>query len=180
MKTNDLLKLLTAVGESDIALSKENEVLLEEAIDFAVNHKSPYSELAGLMPLLDLPSRDGKHPFTAWNEDIVAYFISEDMMMCNSRKYLNNKGEVQGETIVLFIIVSDTFYYASADAEPISYKELLPLYLLYREHGYIGITHWAVEKRGQLPLERYCKELKEAGLWTEEMQLLENRAEGKL
>jgi len=47
------------------------------------------------------------------------------------------------------LLLSDVFYYASADSETIPEREILPLWQLYLSYGWRGLMAWAQNKRGQ-------------------------------
>ena len=78
----------------------------------------------------------------------------------------------------LYVNCNDTFYYASADAEPlplIGFGEDGPFWELYdlvRIYGGLGAIKWSALRRGMVPLETYVREMAEAGLWCEKMEAL--------
>lgn len=80
-------------------------------------------------------------------------------------------------TVGLYVLCSDTFAYACADSEPIppvGFGQDEPFWRLYdlvRKHGCQGATAWCVERRQTRPIEPVVRHLKEAGLWTNEMEL---------
>lgn len=91
-------------------------------------------------------------------------------------------------TCGLFVNCSDTFFYASADAEPIppvGFNQdpiFWELYDLVREHDYLGATKWCSLRRGILPLKKYQDRMVEAGLWCDKLEAIkakkENETEG--
>ena len=104
-------------------------------------------------------------------EEMLQYLLEEDVLFSNSREYLCSDGKTKcSETIVLFVLVSDTFAYACADAEEITMKELPVLCKNYCEHGYLGVIVWAAKKRKETPIDPWIKDLKEKDLWDEELE----------
>jgi len=76
----------------------------------------------------------------------------------------------------LFVLASDTFYWACADAEDLpTWPEmedgspLWNLYDLFRAHGHSGVTIWLVQQRKQRPIAPIVERLKANGLWSDEM-----------
>ena len=110
------------------------------------------------------PDADGDRLCTA--EAIALLILDECVIALNA----NGPDKVAG----LYVHISDTFYYASADGEPIPVFDavdnapLWRLYDLYREHGADGATLWVMERRKRQPLEQYRERLKAAGLWRPE------------
>ncbi len=76
----------------------------------------------------------------------------------------------------LFVICNDTFYPASADAEPLptvgfgNDDAIWSLYDLVREHGYLGSVKWCSIMRGQRPLDNYIMDMKAKGIWCEKLE----------
>lgn len=50
------------------------------------------------------------------------------------------------------LLMNDTFYYASADAEPVGYDEWPAVKKIYEDHGNEGLIAWAALRRGHEPL----------------------------
>lgn len=165
MKTNNLIELLSKVKDNSHYLDDR----LKKILDTALEEFGTGGEAVCLFPFY----KEDSESFC--EEEALAYLLSEEVVFCNSRKFVGYGGKVEEETIVIFVILNDTFYYASADAEPIRLSELQNLYELYKEHKYTGIVKWATEKRGILPISHYRRQLREADLWSLEMQILENR-----
>ena len=106
-----------------------------------------------------------------WDEEgILQYFLNKEIVFINQRRYLHPEClETGGETIVLFVNISDTFGYSCADGEDITRKDLPILFKLYKEYGYLGVVKWASKKRKRKPIKEYIEMLKEEELWEEDM-----------
>jgi hypothetical protein len=105
------------------------------------------------------------------------------LILDNHVVMLNQKGGCG-----LFVNCSDTFFYATADAEPIppvgfgNDDIFWELYDLVRKNGYIGAAKWCSLRRGILPIKRYQDRMVEAGLWCDKLEAIkvkkENETEG--
>ena len=105
-------------------------------------------------------------------EGMVLYLLQKGRLLCNGRKYLDEKGVVYPETIVLFLICNDTFGWACADAEEIAYNELPELYKAVKADERYGDTKWVCKKRNLQPQQPLIEIMKEAGVWDEAMEAL--------
>lgn len=78
----------------------------------------------------------------------------------------------------LYLLCSDTFGYALADAEPVIEgdfeleSELGKLFLEWKNDSLYGPVRWVAKKRGALPLPAIVEKMKERGLWDEEMEAI--------
>ncbi len=118
------------------------------------------------------------HTYRFGTETAMALLLLEEHVIM-----LNANG-----TCGLFVNCSDTFFYASADAEPIppvGFNQdpiFWELYDLVREHDYLGATKWCSLRRGILPLKKYQDRMVEAGLWCDKLEAIkvkkENETEG--
>lgn len=54
--------------------------------------------------------------------------------------------------VVMFLNFSDTFGYASADAERVTLDDLPEIARLWQQHGYYGTVAWAAQKRREEPV----------------------------
>ena len=78
----------------------------------------------------------------------------------------------------LFVACSDVFYTSCADAEPIppvgfGKDEIFwELYDLVRSHGGIGSIKWCAIRRNARPLKKYIDQMRDEGLWCENMEAL--------
>jgi len=101
--------------------------------------------------------------------DIIIELLKEKIVGVNYMRYLYwGSNEVDGQTLVMFVICSELFY-LGADAEDIKdEKGLFELYDLYKKHKSSGVDIWAIKKRKEKPLKSIENSLKEQGLWLEE------------
>ena len=119
--------------------------------------------------LLSNTERAFNHRFG--EEQAMALLILEEYVVM-----LNAKGQCG-----LFVNCSDTFYYASADAEPIppvgfGKDEIFwELYDLVRLHGGIGAIKWCAIRRNARPLKKYLDQIRDEGIWCERMETLPER-----
>ena len=119
--------------------------------------------------LLSNTERAFNHRFG--EEQAMALLILEEYVVM-----LNAKGQCG-----LFVNCSDTFYYASADAEPIppvgfGKDEIFwELYDLVRLHGGIGAIKWCAIRRNARPLKKYLDQIRDEGIWCERMEALPER-----
>lgn len=116
----------------------------------------------------------------AVDKDLVEYgpfwaAFDEEQFDCDSidarvaHLLINDVLMIGGEEATLNVVCSDTFYYASADCEPISSGEIHELYKLWRADPMWGPTWWCVKKRNMRPLAKYQKVLGELGYPVDEV-----------
>lgn len=105
-------------------------------------------------------------------EGIVSYLLDEDVLFCNSIELNEKKYGKKDETIVLFVLCSDIWMWACADAEPIGYDKLPELCEMYMEDKCWGVTKWACKKRNMRPQKPIREGMKRDGVWDEEMDNL--------
>jgi len=112
--------------------------------------------------------RDDEIFFTIEDEEycaeelILAKLLIEDVIFANQRQIKEFNNET---TIILFVVMNDTFYYSCADADSIALEELPNLYRLYKKHGINGVTAWAIPKRKMRPLKPIEDSMREDGSW---------------
>jgi hypothetical protein len=116
-----------------------------------------------------------------WNESALAELLANDILFANSRKYVQQPWpgqpnpetpEICEETIVLFVICNDLFYWASADLEHLSLDQVKPLYEAWRKKGHFGVDEWCCLRRQMRPQTPLEKRWREEGLWTEALEAL--------
>lgn len=86
------------------------------------------------------------------NEEMFAFLLLKGVVFINSRKYLDLEEKPQKETIVAFVLCSDTFAPCCADAEEVTTTELPELFEMYMKDTSYGPTKWACKKRGKRPM----------------------------
>jgi hypothetical protein len=107
------------------------------------------------------------------NDEIVSELLKEGLLFVNFRDYTPNKYDGHGgRTIVLFMICSDTFAHAYADAEDVENdEELRKLYKYFLMNNKWGPTQWVIEKRKRKVIESTKKKMVEEGVWKEEYEI---------
>ena len=123
--------------------------------------------------ILDLFSEETDDDFN--ENDALALLLINDVIILNENWWQKEWPEEAKKTFALAVNCSDTFYYASADAEDLLYSELKDLYLHYKVDPAWGPTIWCCKKRNMLPMDALVKEIAAAGNWNlSEMKLNEN------
>src|ERR1700757_4776951 len=56
----------------------------------------------------------------------------------------------------LFLIMNDTFAFATSDAEEVPFENLIEVRALYDKFGSHGLTAWVAKKRNQQPIHCSC------------------------
>ncbi len=113
-----------------------------------------------------------------WHEEmLLSYLLDENLVFCNSRKFLCIDGTVQPYTTVVFAVCNDVFEWGTADAEPIIPDEFHKLYELYKENRDWGATKWACKKRNLQPQLPIVEGMKKDGYWDEELESLRKNKE---
>lgn len=101
--------------------------------------------------------------------DVIIELLNEKVLVINYMRYLYwGSNEVDGQTLIIFVICNELFY-LGADAEDITdKKDLFELYDLFKKHKNSGVDIWAIKKRKEKPLKSIENSLKKKGLWLEE------------
>lgn len=72
-------------------------------------------------------------------------------------------GEEEGSKGTLVINVNDTFGYACADSEDMTFNDINPVYELYKDFGYDGVVAWVAKNRNEDPIKpRMTEKYKQA------------------
>lgn len=69
------------------------------------------------------------------------------------------------KTVSLNVNCSDTFAYASADAEEVSFRELQDLFIHWLKDKEYGSMVWCAKKRNEMPLKPHVDNIQAMGLW---------------
>lgn len=119
----------------------------------------------------------------------LSILLKEGVLFSNSRDYVewdkweqDNLGKfkhsdtyhVEGETIVLFVLCNDLFWWACADGEKLKINEVGELYRAWRKEGRVGVDKWCCKKRNMKPQKPIRDGMKECGTWEEWMDKLED------
>ena len=105
------------------------------------------------------------------NEELACARLLDDGVLMVHQHFLDG-------TIALSVGCNDTFYLASADCEHVTSNDGDPgdgLYRLYEmwesDHRW-GAVKWVALRRKLRPLPRWVEKMKEAGVWSEELEAL--------
>lgn len=74
------------------------------------------------------------------------------------------------QTIGVAVMCNDVFGYACADAEEVPYGDILDVWKAQKNNPIYGVLIWLIHRRKCKPIQPHIDSLKEAGLWTEEME----------
>ncbi len=77
-----------------------------------------------------------------------------------------------GQPTTLWVNCNDLFYWACADAEEATLEELPALAAEIERNALWGSSIWACKHRGEPPQEPVVRRMKEAGVWSDELQKL--------
>jgi len=112
-----------------------------------------------------------------WDKELLlAYLLKEELVFCNSRKYVELNGDIKPSTTVIFALCNDVFAWACADCEPILPSEYPELYELNEENNKWGPTKWACKKRNLQPQSPIVRDMKKDGYWDKEMDSLKKNS----
>jgi hypothetical protein len=106
------------------------------------------------------------------------------LLLPNSPIFLSNVGSDKDETVGVYLMCSDTFYWGCADGESLKENDyewdsdIIQLFDRLLENPKWGDTYWVCLKRWMRPQRPLIKMMKEAGAWTDEMENLPVRENG--
>lgn len=104
------------------------------------------------------------------NQILAALLLTEDAFINDWPIDIHGKKQ---HNIAAMICCNDVFWWATADAEPITCDELVPLYKLWREWGWHGLVKWVCLKRKMQPQIALVNEMKEHNHWDSELEVLD-------
>jgi hypothetical protein len=96
-------------------------------------------------------------------EEMLAYLLIEGDCFLNDGWW--EESWHKGRTTI-HVNCNDTFSYASADAEDISYSEISELYEFVKKDNKLGSMAWCIKKRKVKPIPERCKQIDASGIWT--------------
>ena len=91
----------------------------------------------------------------------LAYLLKKEVVFLNSRWWRNE----DKEQISVAVNCNDVFAWGCADAEPLPYIQIRPLYERVIKDPDWGAAKWCIEQRGQMPQKPVENAIKKAGLW---------------
>lgn len=117
-------------------------------------------------------TKSGEYFFFA--DKALMYLLQKNVLVFGSiwhpDKDMNEPGAFLG--IGLEVFCNDTFYWASADGEDFGWNDIEEIYWLYKDHGVNGVVAWIAKKRKLQPLPEVKKEMKQEGIWDDDLEKL--------
>lgn len=98
-----------------------------------------------------------------YEEGMLSYLLEEDVLFCND--IIDSEGD---RCLVLYVLTSDIWMWACADAEGITLDELPELCKMYMEDKSWGLVKWACKKRGMRPQKPIRDDMIRDSVWDEE------------
>ena len=106
-------------------------------------------------------------------DEALAQMLSDGYLFANARPYAMKVGEpAAGQTVVLFVICSDTFAWGCADAEELPFNQIEPLYQSILKHPVWGAAIWCCKRRGEQPQRPVRAKMQAAGVWDDSLEAL--------
>ena len=99
----------------------------------------------------------------------LALLLLNEVCFVNSFYYEETWPDRAKEATNVFVNCNDTFAYACADAEDLPYKQIKPLYEMWKKNPVWGPVAWAVMQRKERPIEPVVRGLVESGYDIEEL-----------
>lgn len=100
----------------------------------------------------------------------LAHLLIEGEIFCNNGWWYKEEGINWPEDHVsLHVNCNDVFYWACADAERITNKEIHELYEMWSKDNRWGTAAWCIKKRKQMPQPPVAKRMIEAGYNLEDL-----------
>lgn len=121
------------------------------------------------------------------NEEIaLAKLLVDDICFLNTRPYVSFTGWPKNgkepnwdytpdnckKTTVVFVNCNDVWFWACADAEPVTTTEIPDLYRMHIQNKKWGSLKWACKKRDMQPQAPIRRDMKKEGAWCELMESL--------
>ena len=102
-------------------------------------------------------------------EQITAELLKRELCFVN---YLKHQVSLEYHLTVI-LLCNDLFYWGMADCEAISSEEdLISIWKHHCDDPEYGTLKWCCKRRNMKPQKPYIKLMKDAGLWTDEMEAL--------
>lgn len=96
-------------------------------------------------------------------EEMLLELLKDGVLMVNDHWWKEEWPEEARGTMGIFVLCSDLFAYACADAEEVSMSELKDLYKLWKADPMYGPSTWCMIKRKQMPLPQVVARRIESG-----------------
>jgi hypothetical protein len=115
----------------------------------------------------DGPSGEYFHEETA-----ILKLLLDDQLFVNGRKFQDLDGKAREETIVMFVLCNDLFYWGCADAESLPYSEIRKIYEMHIADPTWGTQKWCCLRRNLRPQTPIVKMMRDGGHWDDAMEAL--------
>lgn len=76
------------------------------------------------------------------------------------------------DSCAVVVNCNDLFWWATADAEPLPYSEILNLYQAWKADPKWGFAHWACLHRGLRPQAPIERDMRTDGAWSDALEAL--------
>lgn len=97
--------------------------------------------------------------------EALALLLINGVIILNSNYWEKDWPDEAKKTFALGVVCSDSFYFASADAEPMLYKDLEDVYDHWIQNEGWGPVVWCCKKRKQMPLKWAYDAIQSLGIW---------------
>lgn len=111
----------------------------------------------------------------------LSVLLKEGVLFANSRDYgLDVKKQIDGHTVVLFVLANDLMAWACADAQDFDLNDLPVLYKMWERDNRWGPSKWVCIKRNEKPQSPIQRDMKKDRVWDETMEKLPENQYDKL
>jgi hypothetical protein len=98
-------------------------------------------------------------------EDALALMLLNEVISVNDHWWKKEWPEDAKKLTSLNVRCSDVFAWGSADAEDLYYKDIEPLYRMWKKDPNYGHEVWCIIKRREMPQDCVDKSIRAAGVW---------------
>ncbi len=98
-------------------------------------------------------------------ETALAEMLAADVIFLNKHWWRNDWPAEARQTVALCVNCNDTFDYACADAEGVSYDDIETLYEMWRKDPDYGAIAWCIQRRRAKPIKEVERAIRNAGIW---------------
>jgi len=129
----------------------------------------------------DIFDKDGEYYYEL---KALAWLLANDYCFINTLE-VTGYGGYKSKTVCVFVNCSDTFAFATADAEPITNdenegSEIIELFKLIQEKSYHGATKWVCKRRNMQPQKPLKTKMIKDGAWDDELENLPENTYNKI
>ena len=106
------------------------------------------------------------------NEYALAHLLINGVVFLGTRGSETEYPEEYRRAVSVWVLCSDLFAWACADAEDLPYAEIEPLYRLWKANPSWGPSRWCALHRKLRPQQPVIDLMKKAGAWDAELEAL--------